>query len=72
MFKILKKGTLIRESEQGHNNFFYPFGDPYESPTELQIQTLAWIDPSSQSLQACLTKNLDKNRVIWVAKQLCR
>ena len=72
MFKTIKKGTLIFESEQGHNNFYYPFGEPYESPTDLQVQTLAWIDPSAKNLQACHTKNLDKNRVIWVAKQLCK
>ena len=26
MFKTIKKGTLIFESEQGHNNFYYRLG----------------------------------------------
>jgi hypothetical protein len=72
MFITIKKGTLIRESERGHNNFFYPFGEEYESLEDIQATTLPWIDPSANRLQAYLTKNLDKNRVIWVAKQTSR
>ena len=72
MYITIEKGTLIRESGKGHNNFFYPFGDEYEAPVDMHVVTLSWIDPSAKNLQAYLTKNLDKNRVIWVAKQISR
>jgi hypothetical protein len=72
MYTTIQKGTLIRESERGHNNFFYPLGDEYEALVDMEVVTLSWVDPSAMNLQAYLTKNLDKNRVIWVAKQISR
>tara|TARA_R100000008_G_C3462687_1_gene105011 strand:+ start:364 stop:585 length:222 start_codon:yes stop_codon:yes gene_type:complete len=68
----IKEGTLIKESEVGHNNFYYPFGEPYETPVEIEAVSLSWMDPSATGHYAYLTKNLDKNRVIWVAKQISR
>ena len=64
----IKKGTLIKESETGHYNFQYPLGEEYEATCDIEARPLSWMDPTSKGYKACLTTNMDKNRIIWVLK----
>jgi|MDTB01.2.fsa_nt_gb hypothetical protein len=66
MKTILKKGTLVRESEVGHNNFHYPTDLGYELTCNVEAQKLSWVAPTEY--YAYLTTNLTNNRVIWVEK----
>ena len=66
MKTIIKKGTPVKESEVGHNNFHYPTGLEYELTCNVEATQLHWVTPANYS--AYLTINLANNRVIWIEK----
>jgi|TARA_B100000941_G_scaffold277742_1_gene241497 hypothetical protein len=72
----LKAGTLVRLSEMGHNNFYYPGETTTKILVDCEVSTLPWLgSPSHVAIKVpTLVLHEDKrdktNSVVWISKEL--
>jgi hypothetical protein len=73
---ILKAGTLVRLSEMGHNNFYYPGSTTTKLLIDCEVSTLPWLGSSNFVAIKIPTLVLHEDTndktisVVWVSKQL--
>ena len=73
---ILKAGTLVRLSEMGHNNFYYPGDTTTKLLTDCEVLTLPWLGSSNFIAIKIPTLVLHKDvndktsSIVWVSKEL--
>tara|TARA_Y100000592_G_C5247205_1_gene211102 strand:+ start:242 stop:484 length:243 start_codon:yes stop_codon:yes gene_type:complete len=73
---VLKAGTLVRLSEMGHNNFYYPGETITKILVDCEVSALPWLGSTNYVAITVPTLVLHKDKndktisVVWVSKEL--
>ena len=73
---VLKAGTIVRLSEMGHNNFYYPGDTIKKLLIDCEVFKLPWLGSSNfiaitvPTLVLHKDKNDKTTSVVWVSKEL--
>lgn len=72
----IKAGTLVRLSEMGHNNFYYPGEITTKILVDCEVSTLPWLGSSTYVAIKVPTLVLHEDKkdktvsVVWISKEL--